>query len=143
MNDLNKKRLYIDTNVFLNPILYKINENQEAEQADIFLQKIINNEVEAHTSLLTWDEFVWVIRKELGGSIANQKGKEFLIFPNLLFEVVTKDIINKAQDLVEKYSIKPRDAIHLATTLNCKINEIITFDDDFKEIKEITYITPK
>lgn len=128
--------------MFLNPILYNFEEIPEAAKADLFLQKVVKKEVEAYTSLLTWDEFVWVIRKFLGQTTANEKGKEFLIFPNLIFDNVTHNLINRAQILMETYSLKPRDAIHLATAFQRQITEIITFDDDFKGIPNIFYHPP-
>lgn len=136
------ERCYVDVNVFLNPILYKIDENEEAANSDLFLKKIISKEVEAYTSVLTWDEFVWVIRREMDYAIAKEKGRDFLVFPNLIFETVTYDIINNAQSLIETFSLKPRDAIHLATALNKKLTEIITLDDDFKGISIIQYRRP-
>lgn len=136
------KRVYIDVNVFLNPVLYNIDENPETARADLFLKKIINKEIEAYTSLLTWDEFVWIIRKNFGVEIAGEKGKDFLIFPNLIFDSITYDLINKAQNFIASYSLKPRDAIHLASAIQRKITEIITFDDDFKGIPIIFYHPP-
>ena len=70
-------RVYVDANVFLNPILYEIEENSETALANSFLLRIINREVEAYTSFLTWDEFVWVIRRNFDNELAINKGKEF------------------------------------------------------------------
>ncbi len=89
-------RVYVDTNVFLNPILYKFENVPEAARAKDFLQKVITKEIDAFTSLLTWDEFVLVLRKENSSEFANEKGQEFLLFPNLRFESITFDIVKKA-----------------------------------------------
>ena len=134
--------VYIDSNVFLNAILYSPEKNQEAAQAISFLKKILNNEFDAHTSWLTWDEVVYILRREMGNQIAHQKGKEFLTYPHLNFENVTAEIIRDAQSIVEKYNLRPRDAIHLATAYKRKISEIITFDNDFKGVSEIQYHPP-
>lgn len=130
-------QVYIDTNVFLNAILYDIKENLEAKKAHEFLQKVINNDILGITSVLTWDEFVWVINQQLGREIAIEKGNVFLLFPNISFENITSNTIMKAQDLISKYKIRPRDAIHSASALEHNISVIITFDKDFDEIKEI------
>lgn len=130
-------QVYIDTNVFLNAILYDIKENLEAKKAHEFLQKVINNDILGITSVLTWDEFVWVIIQQLGREIAIEKGNEFLLFPNISFENITSNTIMKAQDLISKYKIRPRDAIHSASALEHKVSVIITFDKDFDKIKEI------
>ncbi len=135
-------KVYIDANIFLNPVLYKLDENPQAAKADNFLKKVIHKEIEAYTSLLTWDEFVWVIRKFFGIVVANKKGSEFLQFPNLIFDSVTHQLIDKAQNLVELYSLKPRDAIHLATALRRQVTEIVTFNEDFKGIPDVFYHSP-
>ncbi len=131
------EEVYIDTNIFLNAVLYNIEENLEAQKAHEFLQKIINKNILGITSVLTWDEFVWVIIQQLGREIAVKKGNEFLLFPSVSFENITFKTIMKAQDLISKYNIRPRDAIHSASALEHNVSIIITFDKDFDKIKEI------
>ena len=77
---------------------------------------------------------VWVIKKTYTKELAIKKGQQFLIFQNLNFINATIDIIRKSQEFMEKYNIKPRDAIHLSSAISKKLNEIITFDNDFKDI---------
>ncbi|HEC39746.1 hypothetical protein LCGC14_0320590 [marine sediment metagenome] len=136
------EKVYIDTNIFLNPILYDINANQEANKSKSFLEKIIANKIIGFTSVLTWDEFVWIIRKTLGIQIAIEKGRKFLIIPNLRIVKVTLITINRAQDLISNYRIQPRDAVHVACALENKIYKIISFDEDFDIIKEIERTQP-
>ena len=131
------EKVYIDTNIFLNPILYDINKNQEAKKSKNFLEEIITEKKIGFTSVLTWDEFVWILRKTLGINIAIEKGKKFLIFPNLKIVKLSLTTINRAQDLITNYHIQPRDAIHAASALENKINKIISFDGDFDIINEI------
>jgi len=131
------EKVYIDTNIFLNPILYDSNKNQEAKKSKNFLEEIITNKKLGFTSVLTWDEFVWIIRKTLGIHIAIEKGKKFLVFPNLRIVNLSLKTINRAQDLIDNYHIEPRDAIHAASALENKINKIISFDGDFDIINEI------
>lgn len=131
------EKVYIDTNIFLNPILYDINKNQEAKKSKNFLEEIITNKKIGFTSVLTWDEFVWIIRKTLGINIAIEKGEQFLVFPNLKIVKLSLTTINRAQDLISNYHIQPRDAIHAASALENKINKIISFDGDFDIINEI------
>ena len=136
------EKVYIDTNIFLNPILYDIKANQEANKSKSFLEEIIANKITGFTSVLTWDEFVWIIRKILGTQIAIEKGRKFLIIPNLRIVKVSLLTINRAQDLISNYKIQPRDAIHVASALENKINKIISFDEDFDIIKEIERTEP-
>lgn len=133
MNQL-KKRVYVDVNIFLNPILYDSESIPEAAKAENFLRKIVSGDIEAFTSILSWDEFVWVVRKLISREFSIKKGQEFLIFPNLKFINVTSEIIWKAQDLIKNYNVKPRDAVHLSSALSKNLAEIITFDNDFNKI---------
>jgi len=41
-----------------------------------------------------------------------------------------QDVIKKAQDFIEASSLKPRDAIHIASALIHGASEFITFDAD-------------
>ncbi|TFG11410.1 MAG: PIN domain-containing protein [Promethearchaeota archaeon] len=136
------KTVYIDSNVFLNSVLYNLEENDEAKRSHNFLQKIIAKKVIGATSVLTWDEFTWITKRELDKETAIKKGNEFLLFPDLIFLKITQKTIKKAQDLFSKYNIKPRDAIHCASALENGISTIISFDDDFDCIHEITRKEP-
>jgi predicted nucleic acid-binding protein len=124
--------VYIDTNVFLNYILYDPQLVPQALVAKQFLTKVKDRRINAYTSLLTWDEVVWVVRRELTIEDARKQGMEFLDFPGLAFLTVTKDIIKKAQGLIETSSIKQRDAIHVASAMVHGASEFVTFDEDFK-----------
>jgi len=134
--------VYVDANVFLNAILYSPKTNSEAARAIQFLKRVIHNEFDAYTSWLTWDEVIYITRRELGHEISKQKGREFIAYPNLKFENVNSDIISSAQGFLDKYNVRPRDAIHLATAVAKNITEIVTFDQDFKGIEEISYFSP-
>ena len=107
------------------------------------MKKIINKEIIALTSILSWDELVYVLRKFTNNEIATMEGKSFLMFPNLIFVEAKKEIIFKAQKLVEEYNLKPRDAIHLSTALSENCEEFISEDSDFDKIKLIKITKPK
>ncbi len=132
--------VYIDTNVFLNSVLYNPKTNDEAKLAIQFLQKVVSKQIKAITSTLTWGEFVWIVYHETDRDISNKKGQEFLRFPNLIFEKVNLTTINRAQELLIKYPIRPRDGIHLATALLNDIQAFVTFDSDFDTIPELRII---
>lgn len=133
---------YVDANVFLNPILYDATAVPEAAAGAMFLADVKAGHAKAVTSVLTWDEVTWIVRKNTDVVTARKKGQEFLAFPGLHFLPVTATIINKAQLLLEQHTIKPRDAIHLASSLSHGVREFITFDEDFKGIPGITYRHP-
>jgi hypothetical protein len=56
---------YIDSNVFIYPVIYQTESQQKAKKAKETLLKIENGEISAYTSTLTWDEVVWVVSKLL------------------------------------------------------------------------------
>jgi predicted nucleic acid-binding protein len=123
-----KGRVYVDANIFLNAILYDPGENEEARRAIEFLDTIRKGAIHAMTSALTWDEFVWVLRKEMDETTAKAKGREFLSFPHLHFVDITASLVSKAQDILEQHGVKPRDAIHLATAVASGAGTFATFD---------------
>ena len=131
---------YIDANIFIYPILY---ESEYSKYYEKLFFSIINKKFFAMTSMLTWDEIVHSIWKNRTREIAIREGEKFLRFPNLIFAEVNSKIISKAQQLITKYNIKPRDAIHTATALLSNCNEIISDDDDFDKIEEIRRINPE
>ncbi len=128
---------YIDASVFIQGILRDDNKSKE------IILKIANKEFIGVTSVLSWDEIVFVVQKFLGRDLALREGKRFFNLPNIEFIEVRKEIILRAQKLIEKYRIKPRDAIHSATAVNLNIKEIISEDSDFDKIKELKRISPK
>lgn len=128
---------YLDANVFV----YAVgNDDRKSKICIEIIKKLLRKEIKGETSLLTWDEFIHSVRKQYGGGVAVEEGKKFLKFPNLIFLEVDKNVISKAQELIEKYNLKPRDAIHAASALINGINEIISDDSDFDNIKELRRI---
>ncbi len=69
---------YIDSNVFLYPVLYR--EIEEAEKARDILARIENKEIQAYTSTLTWDEVSYVTERVLGKTDAIEIGKNSSTF---------------------------------------------------------------
>jgi len=128
---------YLDSNVFIYPLLY---EDDKAIACKEIMEALINKNFEAYTSVLCWDEFVYILRKERGKETAVKEGEKFLKFPHLLFLDARKSVLFKAQQLMEEYKLKPRDAIHAATAILNHINEIISDDGDFDAVKEIKRI---
>jgi hypothetical protein len=131
---------YIDSNVFIYPVIYNENTEKLAKEAKKILVKIAEGDLEASTSFLTWDEVVWVVRKTIDKKSAVKEGEKFLQFPKLEMLEINKNVILKAQDLIDRYKLRPRDAIHVASALENNIKEIISDDPDLDVVKEITRI---
>ena len=128
---------YIDTNIFIYAVL---NSKEKSKECIQILKKIVNNKIIGYTSLLTWDEFYYTIKKFLKKEDAIEESAKFLQFPNLIFLSVNDKIIIKAHDLIKTYNLKPRDAIHAASAIIHNIKEIISDDSDFDKVKELKRI---
>lgn len=124
---------YVDSNIIIHPLLY---EDEKADRCKNFLKKVASKKEHAICSYLAWDEIFYVVKRSLGKSIALVESKKLLNFPNLNFISVNKQIIYRAQELLEKYDLNPRDAIHAATVI-LNDAEIVTFDSNFDKIKEL------
>jgi len=135
--------LYVDSNIFLYPAIYKLETVEEARESKEFLLKISEGSVEACTATITWDEVVWVVRKIFGLKPSIELGRMLLEFPNLKFLNVKRSVVLRAQSLMEKYKIKPRDAIHAATALENGIETIVSYDRDFDKLEEIKRLVPR
>ncbi|MDO8467642.1 MAG: type II toxin-antitoxin system VapC family toxin [Nanoarchaeota archaeon] len=125
---------YIDSNIFVHALIQK---DARSVKSRGFIKMIINKKISAVTSLLTWDEIVHVIRKFYGQEHSIDEGRKFLSIPNLVFLDVNKKTISYAQELVKKYGLKPRDAIHAATAILNGCDSMISDDSDFDKVKEI------
>ena len=127
--------IYIDTNIFIYP---HTGDDAKSGACIKLLEKAMTEEIQAGTSIITWDEFQHAIKKKFHD---NEKAiglsKDFLDMPNItLFEANFK-IIEKAQKLTEMYNLRPRDAIHAATAIINNCEEIISDDSDFDKVKEL------
>lgn len=131
---------YLDSNVFIYPILYG---DKKANSCKEILLKVAKNEMKACTSILSWDEVVFVVKKFRGKEIAAIEGSKLLRMPNLIFLKVDEPIIFKAQEIVSKYHLNPRDAIHAASAISSNCNEIISDDSNFDIIPEIKRVIIK
>lgn len=126
--------IYLDANIFVYAI---INNGIEGERCRKILNKFVESDKKIVTSVLTWDEVVYSIWKKISSESAIAQGRNFLNFPNLTFLSNNLQTIDKAQEIIEKLNLKPRDAIHLATALLNNCNSFVTDDSDFDKIKGI------
>lgn len=138
-----KSRLYyVDSNIFIYPIIYDETCVIEAKKCRELLLKIALGEVEAYTSSVTWDEVTWIVRKLFGIDLSIDQGRMFLGFPNLRLLGIKRTTVFKAQEIVEKYRLTPRDALHAAAAVENKITTIMSYDKDFDSLEAIKRIEP-
>lgn len=127
--------VYLDTNVFIYPVIYEETVSKKAQKAKEVLLKVATKEMGGFTATLTWDEIVWVTKRLLGDRDAAEQGKKFLAFPNLNLVTIDSSVIMNAQKIIESYGLKPRDAIHASAALISGQRTIISDDQDFDKIK--------
>lgn len=72
--------VYLDSNIFIYSI---IDEGTIGEQAREILQLVQNEKLDAYTSILTFDEIVYIVKKTKGQKQAIVAGTAFLEFDNL------------------------------------------------------------
>lgn len=127
-------KVYLDANVF---ICAAVSSQELRAQAVAVIQAVQEEKVEALTSILTWDEVVYNIKKLSTSTAAMEAGFGFLNFSQLQLISATKNIALEAQEAMREHKLLPRDAIHYATMKTENITEIVSEDSDFDKIKGI------
>lgn len=130
--------LYLDANIF---IYATINTEDLGEKARSLLGKIQQGEEKAETSALTFDEVYWAIKKH-NLELAFTAVEAMLNFPNLEIVPADKEVMRSALEIIKKYYLAPRDAIHAATAIAEKADFIVSTDQHFDKVKELKWKKP-
>lgn len=132
--------IYLDSTLF---VIAAIDKSSRGEIAGAIIEKLNNaKEKLGVTSLLTFDELVYVVKKRRGFELSLKAG-EALLSTNVLLADVTLQIIGRALDVIRHERQKPRDAIHLATMKAYGIKEVVSEDSDFDRVSWIKRIELK
>jgi predicted nucleic acid-binding protein len=126
--------LYLDANVF---IYAAINTQEIGEKARALLQKIQQGEQQAVTSVLTFDEVFWAIKKRKP-ELAQETSYALLNFPNLEIIPADRKLTLSALKIINEYNLAPRDALHAATAIASNTDCVVSTDSHFDKIKELT-----
>jgi uncharacterized protein len=129
--------LYLDSNVF---IYAALNTGVYGNKAVSLLQKIQQGEEQAVTSVLTFDEVFWTVKKNRGVEKAIEAGQALLNFPNLELIAVDGELVSSALQIIKECNLDPRDAIHTATAIAEKVDAIVSTDPHFDNLKELKRI---
>ena len=128
---------YLDANVFVYAATHDPAKSRKAKKSISILRDVEEGQIRGVTSFLTWDEVVWVVWKLGGREAAIMAGARFLKLQNLSLVPVNLSVMVRAQELIERYQLKPRDSIHVSTALIAGEREIISEDAELDVIKEI------
>tara|TARA_Y100000310_G_scaffold330441_1_gene402067 strand:+ start:1028 stop:1429 length:402 start_codon:yes stop_codon:yes gene_type:complete len=127
------EKVYLDSNIFIYAILDKFEKGNRARK---FLRKVNNGEIDAYTSCLTYDEVLWIVKKNKTKEDVLNASKSFLHLGIKLLPVNIETLWS-AQDIISIYNLDPRDAIHVAVCINNNIKNFSSEDKDFDKVKEI------
>lgn len=94
------------------------------------LERAQAGEVGLITSTLTLTEVLWMKGAPKLPEEKAVKLRQFFRRSYIRLHNVTRGVAEGAQDLVWNHSIKPKDAIHVATALELGVPTLETFDDD-------------
>jgi len=126
--------IYLDSNVF---IFASLNNEELGNSARFILEEVENGNIEASTSSLTFDEVVWIIKKNRSFEDAIAAGEAFLNMQRLHLVDVNPDLLALSISIMKKYRTDPRDSIHAATAIAQKATVFISEDSDFNRIGEL------
>ena len=132
---MSAKSVYIDSNIFISPLIYE-DASDEAADSRMILGMVERGELVAYTSNITWDEVVWVVRRVLAKADSTLAGEKLLSFPNLRFVSASEEVVRSAQRLLVEYALAPRDAIHLASALSRSVDVVLSDDPDLDVLEE-------
>ena len=132
--------VYLDSNVFIYAIAYDAERFSEAVKVRKILLDMDKGVKRFVSSLVTWDEVVWVVWRLFGYEDAVKAGSVMLKLDGLKYVELSNAIVIKAQELVDKYRLRPRDAIHIATAVTVGEREIVSDDKEFDVVKEVRRI---
>ena len=79
----------------------------------------------------------WVVWRIHGYEYALRAGASLLRVPDLAFVGVDEKVVLRAQDLVEMYRLRPRDAVHVSTAMLLGEREMVSDDADLDSVKDI------
>jgi predicted nucleic acid-binding protein len=150
--------LYIDTMVF-----YLLLRTQNTVVESLF-QRIEHGEIQAHTSVLAFDELAYrmllaLIKDRYGGSplenLHQNQAKltgefypqlepqfaQLSRFPHLSIHEIAAGDLAAMQSNMRQYNLLPRDALHLAAMQKCGCFHLVSQDTDFDMIPSIQRYT--
>lgn len=135
------KKCYLDTNVLL---CYKNEDSPLLLESKRIIKNLLDKSFIICVSPLILDEFLHSLQ-----FITLRKKKIRNIYPLLkeilqdILKLPRLEIVNppktktgqiKAVSMMENYNLRPRDAYHLLTMLENKIDIFATFDNDFRKV---------
>lgn len=126
--------IYIDANVF---VYAALNAERVGDEARSLLRSVQEGRIDAASSVLSFDELVWAVKKNRTAGDAVASGQAFLDMAQLKLVDVDPDLLANSLAVMREYGLDPRDSIHVASALKVEAEEIVSSDRHFERVKEI------
>lgn len=128
---------YLDANFLVFALL---DNTDMGESARALQEEIAKGKHSAVTSSLTIDEILWVLVRNKKTELVSEVIDDIYLMPNLTILPTSASAPKNAVRYMQKYELKPRDAIHLAVMEEHGITEIVSDDVDFDRVRGIKRI---
>ena len=125
------KQRYWDSDVFLGLL------NEEKDKVDKcrgVIRLAEDDKIVIVTSALTLTEVVWIKGLPRLSEKSENKIRKFFEQEYIAVRVVDRVIAEEARQLIWKHSVKPKDAIHIATAMLLNIPTLDTFDGELYKL---------
>jgi len=140
-------KIYLDTNAFY---FFFFDDNNYSKGIKKVISSITAGQNEGITSSLTLDELSYSILMRLIEKKYNSHPTEILRknrnviaeFSGIRIIPADRDVCSLIPIYMKKYSLLPRDCIHLATMHHNECDQILSTDTDFDNISGISRIDP-
>lgn len=111
-------------------------------QCKRFVESFVRGERTVSTSVLTWDEVVYVLRRLLGPEDSREKAEDLLALPNLIWIPADLAVIRAASALYRSLPMRPRDAIHASSAIQAGERDIVSEDKAFDRVPGLRRVWP-
>ena len=155
---------FVGNDLYLDAMIFHMLLRGQNPISESLFQRIESGDIQAHTSVLTFDELAYrmllaLIKDRYKGSpLENLRQNQTTLigelypqleppftklyhFPNLsIHEIAAVDLI-AMQGNIREYHLLPRDALHLATMQKCRCFQLASHDSDFDTVPFIQRYT--
>lgn len=133
--------MYADAGIFVLSVT-GVERTPYVSESKRFVESVVRGERGVSTSVLTWDEVVYVIRRLLGPEDSQDKAEDLLALPNVTWIPTDLAVIRGASALYRNLPIRPRDAIHAASAMQAGEREIVSEDKVFDSVPGMRRVWP-